>query len=343
MHQTCNRKSRLTAILIAILLNAAGCTGLRTTPTHIAAAVRIGTGSTSGLYYPTGGIICQLFDKADLSAPRQCVAEVTTGSGSNIDAIRNGAANFGIVQENLLADAYSGKTVYASDGPHEELRALFSLFTEQFTLVTRREDGITGLGDLKGKRVNIGVRGSGQYATVKVLLDNAGWNRLSFEPVSDFTAAEHSRALCAGDIDAFVYIVGHPNASVTEADLLCGVSFIDVDEEYLTPLLDQFPYFVASWIPAGLYRDGAGDIRTFGIRAALVTHEDTPEETVYALTRSVFENLDQLRGRHPVLKGLEVRSMIDENVAPLHPGALQYYTEQGWISRDTAPTGQPGV
>ena len=165
---------------------------------------------------------------------------------------------------------------------------------------------------------------------------------MSFEPVSDFGPAEHSRALCAGDVDAFISIVGHPNASVTDAELLCGISFIRIDDQHLTRLLERYPYFVATQIPAGHYRDGADDIGTFGIRAALVTHERTPEETVYTLTRSVFENLDVLRGRHPVLKGLDVRSMIETNVVPFHPGALKYYTEQGWIHPNTPPTRQPG-
>lgn len=342
MHQSYNRLSRLAAILIPVLLGAVGCTALRTIPTQGAAEVRIGTGSTSGLYYPTGRIICQLLDKANLTGLPHCVAEVTAGSGSNIESLETGTANFGIVQENLLADAYFGERGYASTGPHAGLRSLFALFTEQFTVVTRAEDGITRLADLEGKRVNIGVPGSGQYATVKALLEDAGWNELSFEPVSGHSATEHSRALCAGDIDAFIYIVGHPNASVTEADLLCGISFVAFGETELAALLKRFPYFVASQIPASRYRERAGDIRTFGIRAALVTHENTPEETVYALTRSVFEDLDVLRGRHPVLKGLGVRSMIAGHAVPIHPGALNYYRERGWITRDTAPVPQPG-
>jgi TRAP transporter TAXI family solute receptor len=263
----------------------------------------------------------------------RCAAEVSAGSVANIEGLRDGSLDFGIVQTDTAFTAANGSGDFADDGPFPGLRAVFSLHPEPFTLVARSDAGIAGFDDLRDKRINIGPPGSGQRATLDALLPALGWTMRDFGRTSELPADEQAGAFCDGRFDAMIYSVGHPSASIRQVTSACDAVLVPVTGPEIDALVADTPYFRAVTIPGGLYRGNEDDVATFGVGALLVTTAETPDDTVYLLTRSVFENIDQLRDRHAAFADLDPKTMATEGLAglPLHPGAARYFREIGLI------------
>ena len=159
-----------------------------------------------------------------------------------------------------------------------------------------------------------------------------GWTADSFEAAPAVPADLLGRALCDGQIDAFLYTVGHPALIIQEATTSCDAVLVDVAGPAIENLVASRPYFVAATIPAGLYRGTRRAVTTFGVSATLVTRAEVPEDTVHPIVAAVFGDFEMLRGLDPVLAGLDREQMTSEGLsAPLHPGAARFYREQGWI------------
>ncbi len=198
-------------------------------------------------------------------------------------------------------------------------------------MVARADAGVRDFTDLKGKRMNIGNPGSGQRGTIEVLMQAMGWDKSVFKLASELKAAEQSRALCDNKIDAFVYTVGHPNASIKEASTACDTRLVNVTGKAVDELVKQNPFYAYATIPGGMYRGSDGDTRTFGVKATLVSSTNTSADVVYQLVKSVFENFDDFRRLHPAFNHLTPEQMLEGNSAPFHEGAKRYYKERGWI------------
>ena len=226
---------------------------------------------------------------------------------------------------------YNGENDF-SDGAIESLRAVFSVHPEPFTVVARADSGIETFDDLEGKRVNIGNPGSGQRATMDVVMEAKGMTTDSFSLASELKATEQAQALCDNKIDAFVYQVGHPNGSIQEAFSSCEANFVDVSGEGIQELIDANAFYAPATIPASLYEGIEEDTETFGVRATFVSSADVPEDVVYEVVSAVFDNFDRFKGLHPAFSNLDPEEMIEAGLsAPLHDGAEKYYEEQGWL------------
>ncbi|MBC7144247.1 MAG: TAXI family TRAP transporter solute-binding subunit [Thioclava marina] len=294
--------------------------------------ITIGTGGVTGVYYPTGGAICRLMNKNHKETGVRCSVESTGGSVYNINTIRDGELDFGIAQSDWQYHAYKGDSKFADKGAFEGLRAVFSIHPEPFTVVARADSGIKNFADLKGKRVNIGNPGSGQRGTMEVLMDAMGWKTSDFALATELKASEQSKALCDNQIDAMVYTVGHPSGSIQEATTSCDAVLVNVTGDAVDKLVADNPYYATATIPGGMYRGNADDVQTFGVRATLVTSADEPDDVVYALVKSVFDNFDEFKKLHPAFAHLTPEEMVTQGLsAPIHPGALKYYKEKGWI------------
>ena len=184
--------------------------------------ITIGTGGVTGVYYPTGGAICRLVNKGRKEHGIRCSVESTGGSVYNLNTIRAGELDMGVAQSDWQYHAYHGTSKFKEAGPFKELRAVFSVHPEPFTVVARKDSGIKDFMQLKGKRVNIGNPGSGQRGTMEVVMAALGWDKGSiFTLASELKSAEQSRALCDNKIDAMVFTVGHPSGSIKEATTTC--------------------------------------------------------------------------------------------------------------------------
>jgi uncharacterized protein len=291
--------------------------------------ITIGTGGVTGVYYPAGGAICRLVNANRQEHGIRCTVESTGGSVYNVNMINTGDLDMGVVQSDIQYNAYNGTGEFEQTGAIEDLRAVFALHPEPYTVVARADAGIRTFDDLKGKRVNVGNPGSGQRATTEVLMEAKGWSMRDFALASELRPAEQSQALCDNRVDAIIYTVGHPNGSIQEATTSCDAVLVEVSGEEVGALVDANPYYRMATIPGGMYRGNPEDTTTFGVSATFVASANVPEATVYEVTRAVFENLEDFKRLHPAFEVLNKEDMASGHSAPVHEGALRYYNEAG--------------
>ena len=238
----------------------------------------------------------------------------------------------GVAQSDWQYHAYNGTSKFKTKGAFKDLRAVFSVHPEPFTVVARVDSGIKNFDDLKGKRVNIGNPGSGQRGTMEVVMDAKGWTKDSFKVASSLKAAEQSKALCDNKIDAMVYVVGHPSGSIKEATTTCDTKLVNETGPVIDKLIADNPYYRSATIPGGMYMGNKNDTTTFGVGATFITSAKVPENVVYTVVKSVFENFDAFKKLHPAFANLKKEEMVKDALsAPLHRGALKYYKEAGLI------------
>lgn len=294
--------------------------------------ITIGTGGVTGVYYPTGGAICRLVNKGRKEHGIRCSVESTGGSVYNINTIRAGELEFGVAQSDWQYHAYNGTSDFADAGPFEELRAVFSIHPEPFTVVARADSGITSFEDLKGKRVNIGNPGSGARGTTEVVFAAMGWTMGDLSLATELKAAEQSAALCDNQIDAMIYTVGHPSGSIQEASTACDSIVVNVTGDAIDKLIADNSFYRKATVPGGMYRGTDNDVTTFGVGATFVTSTAVSEEAVYTVVAAIFDNFDDFKGLHPAFANLTAEEMATAGLsAPLHDGAAKYYREKGWI------------
>jgi TRAP transporter TAXI family solute receptor len=294
--------------------------------------ISIGTGGVTGVYYPTGGAICRLVNKTRKEHGIRCSVESTGGSVYNINTVRAGELEFGVAQSDWQYHAYNGTSKFADQGKFENLRAVFSVHPEPFTLIGKAGSGIKKFEDIKGKRVNVGNPGSGQRATMEVVMDAFGIKMDDLALAAELKGSEMAQALCDGKIDVMMYTVGHPAAAITEAATTCDIEMIPVQGAPIDKLVGDNPFYRTATIPGGMYKGNANDTPTFGVGATFITSADVPEDVVYTLVKGVFDNFDDFKKLHPAFANLKEEEMIKDGLsAPLHPGAAKYYKERGWM------------
>ncbi len=292
--------------------------------------ITIGTGSVSGVYYPAGGAICRLLNQKRKGV--HCYADSTGGSISNLHGLRSGEISFAIVQSDWQYKAYRGEGAFAGDGPFTDMRSVFSLHSEMFTVAVAKDSKITSFAGLKGKRVNIGNVGSGMHEIMKGLMGTYHWTKATFSKATEMKPTDAAQALCHGEIDAMVVAMGHPNGLVQDVTGSCGARLIPVRGAQVDHLIAENPFYAHTVIPGGMYRNNPKDIPTFGVKAALITTAMMDEETVYQLTKAVFDRFDDFKTLHFVFATLNRERMVNSGlIAPLHPGALRYFKEVGLI------------
>ena len=293
--------------------------------------ISIGTGGVTGVYYPTGGAICRLVNKSRKEHGIRCAVESTGGSVYNINTIKAGELEFGVAQSDWQHHAYNGTSKFA-DNPFPDLRAVMSVHPEPFTLIVRGDSGIDSFEALAGKRVNVGNPGSGQRATMEVVMDAFGIGMGDLALATEYKGSEMAKQLCDGNIDAMIYTIGHPAAAIKEATTTCDAKLVSVTGAPIDKLVADNPFYRVATIPGGMYKGTDGETTTFGVGATFVTSANVPEETVYIVAKSVMENIDDFKGLHPAFANLDPSQMVKDGLsAPLHDGAARAYKELGLI------------
>ena len=292
----------------------------------------IGTGGVTGVYYAVGGAICRLVNKDRKTHGIRCSVESTGGSAYNVNTIKAGELDFGLTQSDVQYNSLKGEGAFKEGGAFGDLRSVFSVHPEPFTVLARKEANTANFDDLKGKRVNVGNPGSGTRASMEELLAAKGWKLADFSLASELKADEHGPALCDNKIDAFFYGVGHPSANIQDPTTTCGAKLVSITGPAVDKLVADKPYYAKATIPGGLYANNPQPTETYGVLATVVTSAKVPEETVYQVTKAVFENFSEFKSLHPAFANLDPAKMVkDGNSAPLHPGAAKYYKEKGWL------------
>jgi len=322
-----NAKHLFGGILGAALLAALPGTGMAQQK-----FVTSGTGGVTGVYYAAGGAICRLLNKDRKSHGIRCSVESTGGSAYNVNTIRAGELDFGMAQSDVHYNGLKGAGAFKDAGPFADLRSVFSVHPEPFTVLARKEANVTKFEDLKGKRFNVGNPGSGTRASLEELLGALGWKLSDFALASELKADEHGPALCDNKIDGFFYGVGHPSANIQDPTTTCGAKLVPIEGPAVDKLVAANPYFAKATIPGGLYNNNPQPTNTYGVLATLVSSTKVDSETVYQLVKATFENFDEFKKLHPAFANLDPKKMIKDGLsAPLHDGAVKYYKEKGWM------------
>jgi len=300
----------------------------------------IGTGGPTGVYFQVGNAICKMVSmlqspehgrKKGTDKSYRCSAPSTGGSTYNIGQIMEGELQFGVAQSDWQYHAYNG-TMPDKVKPFKGLRAIFSAHPEPFQILVGKKSKIKNWDSLKGKKVNIGNPGSGQRGTFEVLMEAHGVDTTYFSGASELGSSEQSGALCDGKIDAYGYTVGVPNSGVRQATDGCGASIINLQTDAVKKLVADNPFYAWATIPKGTYKTSKKDVTTFGVMASVVTSAEVPDELVYNVVKAVFENLEDFKKQHKAFADLDPKKMIVDGIsAPLHPGAIKYYKEKGWM------------
>jgi uncharacterized protein len=292
----------------------------------------IGTGGVTGVYYAAGGAICRLVNKDRAKHNIRCSVESTGGSVFNVNTIKAGELDMGFVQSDVQFNGLKGVGQFKESGAYSDMRAVFSVHPEPFTVVARKEANVTKFEDFKGKRFNVGNPGSGTRASMDELLSAIGWKIGDFSLASELKADEHGPALCDGKIDGFFYAVGHPSANIQDPTTTCGAKLVSLTGPAIDKLMAGKPYYAKATIPGGLYPNNPQATETYGVLATVVASSKTPSETVYQVVKAVFDNFEEFKKLHPALANLKPEDMVKNgNSAPLHEGAARYYKEKGWI------------
>jgi len=295
--------------------------------------ITIGTGSTSGVYYPVGKAICKFINQRQDKHGIHCSVAITSGSVDNINRLRDGTIDFAIAQSDVQFYATKGYGPFQGKGPYSGLNAVLSLHPESFTVLARATAGIRTFDDLKGKRVNIGPPGSGQRTGVDLMMHAKGWTEKDFALTSELSPAEQSSALCGGDVDAVVFTVGHPNASIKETAQMCDTVLVQVFGPAVKLLTEKFPYFTPVTIPGKMYPGSPLDTKTFGVTATLVTDSKVPDKVVYTLIEGLFNNFTDFKFSAAALFSLQPNDMSKSGLtAPMHAGADKYFQEMQDLS-----------
>lgn len=291
----------------------------------------LGTGAVNGVYYPVGRAICRLFNRNIAPLTARCGVESTPGAVYNMIKLREGELEFAMVQSDTASDAFAGRGPFAGRS-QPSLRSVASLHPELITIVARAGAGVENLDDLRRKRLNTGVLGSGARTTWGVVEAAMDWTPADRPVLSEFKPDVALTALCKNQLDAVLLLVGHPSAVVRKSLEACDTRIVPVAGAAIDQLVAASPHFQTGLIPATAYGESA-DVPSFGVRSVLVTSAAIGDDIVYAMTKALLRNVDGLRQSHPALANLTPQQMMKEAiVAPLHPGALKAYRELGLMN-----------
>ncbi len=317
--------------LAGLLLAATGAS-----PSSFAADVLVGASSSAAVHFDVARAVCRQIEVAKDTVT--CEAQAIEGGDAAepiaiLSGVRTGLIEIGIVPADWQYHAYNGTGPFEfMDVKFDNIRSLFSLHSETFTLIARRDSGIDKLDDLAGKRVSIGNPGTNRRAIMDMVMAAKGWTEDSFQLTEELTELEQSLALCHGRVQAIVLSVAHPDASLAKTLELCDAKPVEVTGAEIDKLIADSGYLVATEIPGGRYANIGDATKTFGVVLTAVASEDLADDDAYSFVKAVFDNLDNFKKLHPALRNLVPDRMVTDGLsAPLHPGALRYFKERGMM------------
>jgi len=318
-------KKRIAVLCVALFLLTFAGAALASTK-----FVTIVTGSTGGTYYPIGTILANHFNTALMEKGYKWSVQSSGGTVENLDMMQRGEAEMAIAMANLTGFAYTGTVRY--EGKRiENLRYVMGLWPDVTQFVVSGSSGIKTWADLKGKKVAVGPAASGTEFSSKVLLQALAG--LTFDDIkAEYVGySEAAQALQNGQLDAFNAEAGVPVGAV--AELYAGrqeINMLEFTAEDLAKVKEVAPFYAGVLIPAGTYPKQEKDLRVAGIKSALLVGQDVPDEVVYDMLKIIYSKKDDLMNEHAAFKKVDFDNPIDGLFgAPLHPGAVKFFTEIG--------------
>lgn len=288
----------------------------------------LATGGTSGTYYPFGGAIANIWNTKIENM--NVTAQATGASAENLRLISNGDAEFATVQNDVMDYAYNGTDMF--DGVKlPNLASIGTLYPEVIQIAASKSSGIKSVNDLRGKRVSVGDAGSGVEFNAKQILEGYG---ITFADINknNLSFKESAEGLQNGTLDACFITAGVPNSALQELAFTAGLVLIPVNGPESDSICAKYSFYTKTVIPGGTYKGTDTDTDALAIKATLAVSASLDEDTVYEMTKALFENLDELGAAHAKGKEVSAAAAVTGISVPFHPGAEKYFKEAGVLN-----------
>lgn len=289
--------------------------------------VTVLTGGTSGVYYPLGVALSGLYGTALPGA--KVTVQATKASVENLNLLQSGRGEVAFTLGDSLSQAWKGDEEAGFKQKLGKLRTIGAIYPNYIQIVATKESGIRTLADLKGKRVSVGAPKSGTELNARAIFGAAGLGYGDFAKTEYLPFAESVDLMKNRQLDATLISAGLGVAAIRDLSTTQEVVVVTVPSETVQKVGD--PTYVSEVIPAGTYRGQDAAVPTAAVRNFLVTHADVPADTVYAMTKAVYENLEALASAHAAAKGIALDAGVARSPVPLHPGAERYFKEKGLL------------
>ena len=287
--------------------------------------INVLTGGQSGVYYPLGVALSQIYAKAIPDAKTS--AQATKASAENLNLLQAGRGEVAFTLGDALSDAWKGDEEAGFKTPLKKLRTIAAIYPNYIQIVANADAGIKTLADLKGKRISVGAPKSGTELNARAVLKAAGLSYKDFAKVEYLAFGESVELMKNRQLDATLQSAGLGVASLRDLATSVKIVVVPVPADVVAKVGDAAYQPVS--IPANTYTGQTEAVPTVAIQNFLVTHDGVPTDTVYAMTKAMFDNLDQLIAAHNAAKGISKANAAKGSPIPLHPGAEKYYREIG--------------
>ncbi|SOC12771.1 TAXI family TRAP transporter solute-binding subunit [Rhodobacter maris] len=288
--------------------------------------INVLTGGTSGVYYPLGVALSDIYAKGIEGARTQ--VQATKASVENLNLLQQGRGELGFALGDSVMAAVTGNAEAGFKAPLDKLRVLAAIYPNHVQIAALSEAGITTITDLKGKTLSVGAPKSGTELNARAILGAAGMSYDDLGKVEYLPFAESVELMKNRQLEATLQSSGLGNAAIKDLASSQAITMVAIPADVVASIGQ--PY-VASVIPAGTYQGQEADVPTASVINYLVTSADVPEETVYQMTKLLFEHLDTLKAAHAAAGAISLEEAAKPGPAPLHPGAERYYREQGLL------------
>ncbi len=295
----------------------------------------IATATTGGTYYPVGVAIGTLIS-IKLAKKHKITATAinSAGSGENVQMLKNKEAQLAILQSLFGLNAYNGKGPYEGKAV-KDFRSVSMLWenVEHFTVLEKHAKSGT-MDDLKdfGQKFSIGKRGSGTEGSGRTILAALGIAPEKEMTLEFLAYTPSAQAMMDGRIAGMNTPAGPPVAAVTQLYAQLGekkIKVLDFTDDQLAKIQKQYPIWNRFVVKAGTYPGQKADINTISQPNFLAVQPDVSDETIYLITKTIYENLPFLNNIHKATKAMRLERAINGLPVPLHPGAAKYYKEMG--------------
>lgn len=289
--------------------------------------ITILTGGTSGVYYPLGVALSQIYGRA--MPDTKFSVQATKASAENLNLLQAGRGELAFTQTDTLVQAVRGDAELGFAKPLDKLRTLAVIYPNYIQIVASKASGIKILADLKGKRVSVGAPKSGTELNARAVVKAAGLSYADFAKVEYLPFAESVDLMKNQQLDATLQSAGLGVASLRDLASAIDITVVPVPPETVARIGDAV--YRSALIPANTYNGQTADVPTVVTGNALATHDGLPEEVAYQMTKLMFENLEAMQSAHAAAKQIALSKDAATEFAPLHPGARRFYKEKGLL------------
>jgi TRAP transporter TAXI family solute receptor len=286
--------------------------------------INVLTGGTSGVYYPLGVALSKIYgEKIQNVRP---TVQATKASVENLQLLQQGKGEIAFTLGDSLDAAWKGDEEAGFKAPLKKLRGITAIYPNYIQIVASKDSGIKTLADLKGKRLSVGAPKSGTELNARAILAAAGMSYKDLAKVEYLPFAESVELMKNRQLDATLQSAGLGVASLRDLATSVEITVVEVP----AAVVDKAgPPFVKVSIPANTYTGQTAAVPAAAVVNYLATHEGMKEETVYQMTKAIFENLPDLAAAHAAARSIKLENALDGMPLPLHPGAARYFKEKG--------------